>query len=150
MAIPSRAVVILRFLLHYLTDLHDAGNISVVSLVGDEIGSGGGKRALEISQRAEEEMSDCVVRRWRSGRKAADATVDLSTDETSGSQQFARKLKMRAKIIVPVETRAWGSGIHDTEPDHGEEDITPEKDNSLPGFGRHWKQVVLRASASSW
>lgn len=36
------------FLLHYLTDLHDAGNISVVSLVGDEIGGGGGKRALQI------------------------------------------------------------------------------------------------------
>ena len=72
-------------------------------------------------------MSDCVVRRWRSGRKAADATVNLSTDETSGSQQFARKLKMRAEIIVPVETRAWGSGIHDAEPDHGEEDNIPVK-----------------------
>lgn len=110
MAIPSRAVVVLRFLLHYLTDLHDTGNISVVSLVSDEIGSSGGKRALQIGQRAEEEMSDCVVRRWRSGRKAADATVDLSTDETSGSQQFARKLKMRAEIIVQLKREPGAAG----------------------------------------
>src|SRR6185437_13035742 len=118
-----------RALLQYLTDLHDAGNISVVSLVGDEFGSGGCKRALEIGQRAEEEMSDCVVRRRRSRRKAADATVDFSADEPPGSEQFLRQGKMRAEIIVPVEARAWGGGIHHAEPDHGEEDNTPGRNN---------------------
>ena len=70
---------------------------------------------------------DCVVRRGRSRRKAADATVDFSADEPPGSEQFLRKRKMRAEIIVPVEARAWGGGIHHAEPDHGEEDNIPGK-----------------------
>src|SRR6185437_6213786 len=116
-----------RALLQYLTDLHDAGNIRVVSLVGDEFGSGGCKRALEMGQRAEEEMSHCVKGAGvPGGRPPMTRSISVRTSPL-GASSFCEKRKMRAEIIVPVEMRAWGRRIHDAEPDHGEEDNTPGK-----------------------
>jgi hypothetical protein len=55
-------LMLVTALLHDPTDLHHAGNVSVMALVGDEFCCGGSESALEIGQGMEAKMADGVIR----------------------------------------------------------------------------------------
>jgi hypothetical protein len=108
-----------KFLFNDLTDLDNAGNVSVMAFVGNEVCRGGSEGTLEIGQSPEEEMSDGVIGRRRSRRKTANAPVDFSPDKPAGGEQLAREFQVWAKIVVPVETGARACRIHHAESNHG-------------------------------
>ena len=69
-----------------LADLYYAFAAVVFALIGDEFGSGGGERGIEVLHGLEIEVSDGVVIRRRSMWKGADAAVDFNADEPTGSR----------------------------------------------------------------
>jgi putative methionine-R-sulfoxide reductase with GAF domain len=107
-----------------LTDLHHAGNVSVMAFVGDEVCCGGSEGALEIGQSVEEKMSNGVIGRRCARRKTANAAVDFSPDKAAGDEQLAREFEVRAEIVVPVEAGARGGGVHHAESNHVGKNIT--------------------------
>src|SRR6266446_7684082 len=63
-------------------------------------------------------MAHGMEGRRRSGRKTADPLVDLRTHQTARLQKPARKLKMPAQIVVPVEVRSRSRRVHYAKSDH--------------------------------
>src|SRR5438876_1005130 len=63
-------------------------------------------------------MAHGMEGRRRSGRKTADPLVDLRTHQTARLQKPARKLKMPAQIVVPVEARSRSRRVHYAKSDH--------------------------------
>ena len=63
-------------------------------------------------------MAHGMEGRRRSGRKTADPLVDLRTHQPARLQKPARKLKMPAQIVVPVEVRSRSRRVHYAKSDH--------------------------------
>src|SRR5882724_7800753 len=84
-------------LFDYFADLHHAGDVGVMRLIGDELGGGCRECRLQIVHGEKEKVTDGVVRSRRSRRKAPDSAIDLGPHQAALSQQPSRKLKMLAE-----------------------------------------------------
>jgi hypothetical protein len=107
-----------------LVNLDDAGDVSVVALVGDEVGGSGFEGEQQLVDGVEEDVADGVVERRRARRKAAEPFVDLQTDQSSRCEKPAGELEMMAEVVIPVEPGPGRSGVHDAQSDHAREDST--------------------------